>query len=66
MLWYMQGISVGSDLNRHRYILMGLVSQKSGSSCEIDVRGVQIDFAKVQLVLCESDVDRMPVYFIQI
>ena len=63
MLWYMQGISVGSDLNRHRYILMRSVSQKSGSFCEIDVRGVQIDFAKVQGVLCESGVGRLPVDF---
>ena len=66
MLWYMQGVSVGSDLTCHRYILRGLVSQKIGGFCEIDVCGVQIDFAKVQWVLRERDVDRVPVYFTQI
>jgi len=59
----MQGVSVGSDLTCHRYILRGLVSQKIGGFCEIDVRGVQIDFAKVQGVLCESGIGRLPVDF---
>ena len=41
--------------------------QKSwGVFCEIDVREVQIDFAKVQGVSCENDIGIVPVDFTQI
>ena len=63
MLWYMQRVSVGGDLTCHRYTLRGWFRKSLGSFCEIDVRGVQIDLAKVQVVLCENDVGRVPIDF---
>ena len=67
MLWYIQCVNVQGDSTQNRYTLRGLISQKSWEGFyEFDVRGVHIDFAKVHGVLCESDIGKMLVDFIQI
>ena len=67
MMWCMQCVSVRGDLTRHRYTLRELVLQKVlGVFCEIDVRGVHIDFAKFRGFFHKISLNRVRDDFVKV